>query len=636
MTTWYYFARPSNLAFHDLTPGKVVPPAARSLLGLSLKFIPTPKVTTCDLQPSFTRFERDLHIKAYFAGDDSLISKLGMNEAPKLYVRSNWTPPPWEIPNAIIDRMKPFQRAMKTSFRYKRGTSNLLPFQKRLLSHFQRDKSILIVNTDKGLGTAAQFHHLYIKDAVVGHLGDRRIYSRLSRLEANAAAKRIKTEIAKWIKRWSHELEDTTKKFLRHHLKANKDPFGYFYLLYKIHKTPYKTRPVCSGSGSLLHPLGMYIDEMLQPIARSMQSFFESSYCLKRELVSLNIPRNARLFTCDAVSMYTNIPTPPALRLMESYLFENRDRWPHMHPEALTAALKLVMRNNIFRFGDCWFKQRTGTAMGTPPAPPWATIFFGFHEKDVLAEYGDQLLLYRRFIDDVLGIWLCHPDPVEDARLWSGFQEMINNFHGMEWEFTDRGRCCDFMDLTIQIADGKIHTTLFEKALNLHLYIPPHSAHPPGVLKGLIMGGVMRMHTLCSSPEDVQQKLRLLFRRLRARGYNSDDIIPIFSKAVTNAKDYMKNGPRRKADDLSKKRVFFHLEYHPNDPPSSVVQQYWRQNFLTPPSQRPLPLVRNHADHPVEVEQMTVAYSRPPNLGNLLSYRRIDKLNGPKVSSFLD
>ena len=130
-----------------------------------------------------------------------------------------------------------------------------------------------------------------------------------------------------------------------------------------------------------------------------------------------------------------------------------------------------------------------------------------------------------------------HPDPVEDERLWSGFQEMINNFHGMEWEFTDRGRCCDFMDLTIQIADGKIHTTLFENSLNLHLYIPPHLAHPPGVLKGLIMGGLMWMHTLCSSPEDVQKTLCLLFRRLRARGYNFDNIIPIFSKAVTNAKD---------------------------------------------------------------------------------------------------
>jgi len=40
-TPWeHYVSRPSNLAFHDLTQGKIMPPATSSLLGLGLKFIP--------------------------------------------------------------------------------------------------------------------------------------------------------------------------------------------------------------------------------------------------------------------------------------------------------------------------------------------------------------------------------------------------------------------------------------------------------------------------------------------------------------------------------------------------------------------------------------------------------------------
>jgi hypothetical protein len=41
-----YFPPVSNLAFHDLTTGDILPPMANTLLGLGLKFIPTTKINT--------------------------------------------------------------------------------------------------------------------------------------------------------------------------------------------------------------------------------------------------------------------------------------------------------------------------------------------------------------------------------------------------------------------------------------------------------------------------------------------------------------------------------------------------------------------------------------------------------------
>ena len=54
-------------------------------------------------------------------------------------------------------------------------------------------------------------------------------------------------------------------------------------------------------------------------------------------------------------------------------------------------ALHLLITNNVFQFGDTYWLQKVGTEMGAPPAPPWATIFFGTHEETVLAIFGHKL-----------------------------------------------------------------------------------------------------------------------------------------------------------------------------------------------------------------------------------------------------
>eukprot|EP00956_Cyclotella_meneghiniana_P028416 scaffold65915_cov73-Cyclotella_meneghiniana.AAC.2 len=59
-----------NLAFHDLTPDKSMPQAAREVLGLNLKFIETPRFTTGGqtIYDAFERFDRDVLLKTFFAG----------------------------------------------------------------------------------------------------------------------------------------------------------------------------------------------------------------------------------------------------------------------------------------------------------------------------------------------------------------------------------------------------------------------------------------------------------------------------------------------------------------------------------------------------------------------------------------
>lgn len=133
---------------------------------------------------------------------------------------------------------------------------------------------------------------------------------------------------------------------------------------------------------------------MLAPVQRVQGSYFKDSFALKEILDNLELPPNALLFTSDATSMYTNKKTSPALLAVSTYL---RAEYPSLggNVEALIEALHLVFENNLFKLDDTFWKQRSGTAMGTPPAPPWATVVYGLVERQFVPRWEPIVPFYK-------------------------------------------------------------------------------------------------------------------------------------------------------------------------------------------------------------------------------------------------
>ena len=46
--------------------------------------------------------------------------------------------------------------------------------------------------------------------------------------------------------------------------------------------------------------------------------------------------------------------------------------------------------------------------MGTPLACAYATLYYTYHEYEILNNYSDCLLYYKQYIDNIFGIW-CPP-----------------------------------------------------------------------------------------------------------------------------------------------------------------------------------------------------------------------------------
>jgi len=77
------------------------------------------------------------------------------------------------------------------------------------------------------------------------------------------------------------------------------------------------------------------------------------------------------------------------------------------------------MQNNVFKFGDTYWRQLAGTAMGTPPAPNYATLYFTIWEIQLIPRY-PEIDFYHRFIDDGGGIWIDYPSTDSNVR-WLEF-----------------------------------------------------------------------------------------------------------------------------------------------------------------------------------------------------------------------
>ena len=151
--------------------------------------------------------------------------------------------------------------------------------------------------------------------------------------------------------------------------------------------------------------------------------------------------------------------------------------------------------------------------MGTPPAPTWVPIYFCIWELIIIPKF-DKLIFYTKYINGGLGTWVPNPTQDKTAPL-AAFQHCMQSFgidhsffhanpelQPLQWTFSNLAPTAVFLDLKISLTNGRVTTSIYEKELNLYLYIPLHSCHSTGIIKGIIFGMVHCAKKLCTFDAD--------------------------------------------------------------------------------------------------------------------------------------
>ena len=252
--------------------------------------------------------------------------------------------------------------------------------------------------------------------------------------------------------------------------------------------------------------------------------------------------------------------------------------------------------------------------MGTSVACMYATMYYALHERfSILPAHGQSLLYYKRFIDDVLGVWIGTDTD------WYRLHDTMDAFGSLRWDLSKRTRHAIFLDLNVRIdpASQRIWTSTYQKPLNLFLYIPPRSAHPPGVLKSTIYGNLRRFHRQNTKPKDFIQVAREFAEHLVDRGHDRDNVEALFREAAAtfDAANYTANHSK----EDTRHTLFFHGEYHPRGVPKNTARRIYNDTL------------QGHDNY----SRLVIAYRRPRNLRDALMRTKLDEPPGARISDLI-
>ena len=181
----------------------------------------------------------------------------------------------------------------------------------------------IVVEGDKNLGPCILDRAIYVERGCSDHLGNSTNYRELNDTWVQLFKKKLDYRFEAWLTKYHTRLKQISKAeatFFRRAREQNPDQLARFRMTAKVHKTPWKTRPIVCCAGTWMNAWSKWLDYWLQKLKPFVKTFVKDSQQTIDEISTLELPQYALLVTCDANSMYNNIDTAHAIEVISKWL----------------------------------------------------------------------------------------------------------------------------------------------------------------------------------------------------------------------------------------------------------------------------------------------------------------------------
>jgi hypothetical protein len=318
------------------------------------------------------------------------------------------------------------------------------------------------------------------------------------------------------------------------------------YILWKLHKQPKDNGPESRAIAPNTYYFTGQVSHFLH--CQLVHFVFAHDHVLKDSLslcrIFDNLNRNGShyddimIVTADVVALY------PSIRLEDGLEALN---WFMDHHTTLEIGLKslilemarFVLTHNYIEMegiGTGIFLQVIGTAMGTSFSVVYAIIFMIRLESSIIERYRPWIVLFKRFIDDLLFLW--KGPQLLLQQLQADLDAKNSN---IKFEWSKAGKSAIFLDLNVQVGlnNGKLNLThwVYSKPLNAYAYLQMESYHPRHSFKGWIKALLIRNLTRSNTIQLWIDENKALYSRLRARGICKQILKTTFESILWGQRD---------------------------------------------------------------------------------------------------
>ncbi|XP_067131888.1 uncharacterized protein [Centruroides vittatus] len=283
----------------------------------------------------------------------------------------------------------------------------------------------------------------------------------------------------------------------------------------KTHKEGQQFRPVVDKTKAPTRKLEKAIHNIIVPHMSGYQFTISNPEELIIQLKQITSP--AYITVLDFKSLYPSIKIPPCFCALRDFLFTKVNDTA-LHQNVLELA-HLMCYGSVFQFKNVTYTQSRGVPMGSPLSGDLCELVVRQLESKTLPGFTNDILLYRRYIDDVIIVWKTTPNLAQFV------EKMNDNTYGLSIEVEQHSDTnVHFLDVDIRIDSHNIHTSVYRKQCASPTYIPSDSCDPIQYKIAAFRSLVRRAYTHSSTQQALKKELKHIEKIADIHGYRN--IIP--------------------------------------------------------------------------------------------------------------